>query len=69
VSAVTKQYLYDGANVVQELSVANVVQVNVVGGFGLDQRYFRTEGATTRHLLSDALNSTRALADDAKAIQ
>lgn len=69
VSAVTKQYRYDGANAVQELSGTRVVQANVVGGMGMDQWYFRTEGATTRHYLTDALNSTRALADDARAIQ
>ena len=67
-TAVT-QYLYDGANAVQELTVANTVSANVLGGLAMDQWLLRSEGATTRHFLTDALGSTRALADDAAAIR
>ena len=67
-TAVT-QYLYDGANAVQELTVANTVSANVLGGLAMDQWYLRSEGATTRHFLTDALGSTRALSDDAAAIR
>jgi RHS repeat-associated protein len=42
--------------------VANIVAA------GLDQWLWRTGAAGTRHFLPDALNSTRALSDDAKAI-
>jgi RHS repeat-associated protein len=69
VGALTTQYLHDGANAVQELTASNVVTANVVAGAGMDQWLFRTEGATTRYFLTDALNSTRALTDDAKTIQ
>jgi YD repeat-containing protein len=69
VSASTTQYLHDGANAVQELNASNAVTANVVGGLGLDSWYFRSEGAATRHFLTDALGCTRALTDDAKAIQ
>ena len=67
-TAVT-QYLYDGANAVQELTVANTVSANVLGGLAMDQWLLRSEGATTRHFLTDALGSTRALSDDAAAIR
>lgn len=67
VSGATTRYLYDGINAVQELSGTNNPLANIVTT-GLDQGAWRTEGANTKHFLTDALGSTRALADDGKAI-
>lgn len=67
-TAVT-QYVYDGANAVQELTSTNSVAANILGGIGMDQWFLRAEGATTRHFLTDALGSTRALTDDTSAIK
>jgi RHS repeat-associated protein len=44
------------------------VAANILGGLGVDSWLYRTEGATTRYFLTDALGSTRALTDDTKAI-
>jgi RHS repeat-associated protein len=67
VSGATTQFLYDGGNAVQELSSTSTPLANIVAG-GVDQWAWRTEGAATKHFLTDALGSTRALTDDAKAI-
>lgn len=61
-------YRYDGANTVQELTGTSV-SANILTGLGIDEIFQRTEGATTRTFLSDALGSTLALADSSGAIQ
>ena len=60
--------LYDGANPVQEQQGGSP-SANQLLGLGIDQYFTRTEGGTTRTLLTDALGSTIALADSAGAIQ
>jgi RHS repeat-associated protein len=67
VSGATTKYLYDGLNAVQELSSTNAPLANIVAG-GLDQWLWRTDATGNKHFLNDALSSTRALADDGKAI-
>ena len=62
-----RSILYDGINAVQELSSTSAPLANIVAS-GLDQWTWRTEGANTKHFLTDALSSTRALTDDAKTI-
>src|SRR5439155_16583996 len=42
---------------------------NVFSGLGVDELFQRTEGATTRTFLTDALGSTVALADSAGVVQ
>jgi RHS repeat-associated protein len=61
-------YRYDGANTVQELTGASVT-ASILTGLGVDEIFQRTEGATTRSFITDALGSTLGLADSAGAIQ
>jgi RHS repeat-associated protein len=66
--ATITSYLYDGANNVQELTNGSPT-ANVLTGLGVDELFQRTEGATIRTFLSDALGSTVALADSAGVVQ
>ena len=70
----TTGYLYDGANVVQELTqtaAGNLPTANYLLGLGINQRYSRTGTDTTnaQSYLTDALGSTIALADPTGSIQ
>jgi RHS repeat-associated protein len=67
-SGTTTQYLYDGLNPIQE-KVGATPSANLVGGLGIDQHHTRTDSAGQRSLLTDALGSTIALADNAGAVQ
>jgi RHS repeat-associated protein len=66
--ATVTSYLYDGANTVQELTGATP-SANILTGLGVDEVFQRTEGATPRAFLSDALGGTLALADSAGVVQ
>ena len=66
--ATVTSYLYDGVNTVQELTGASP-SANLLTGLGVDEVFQRTEGATTRTLLADALGSIVALADSAGVVQ
>ena len=70
VSGQTTQFLYDGANPVQEHGAASV-QANILGGLEIDEFFSRSEvpSAKTSYYLSDALGSTISLADPAGNIQ
>lgn len=57
----TTGYLYDGANVVQELS-GSVPRANLLSG-GVDQYFAATSAAGTSGFLTDRLGSTIALTD------
>lgn len=57
----TTQYLYDGANPVQEISGSSA-SANLLTG-GVDEYFQRTDSAGARNFLTDALGSTLALAD------
>ena len=63
----TTQFLYDGANPVQELSGSSA-SANLLAG-GVDEYFQRTDSAGARNFLTDALGSTLALADSADALQ
>ena len=63
----TTQFLYDGANPVQELSGSSA-SANLLTG-GVDEYFQRTDSAGARNFLTDALGSTLALADSAGALQ
>jgi RHS repeat-associated protein len=67
VSGTSTNYLYDGANPVQE-QVSGTATANSLTG-GLDERFTRTEGSVARTLLPDALGSTVALTDSTGAVQ
>ena len=66
--ATVTSYLYDGGNTVQELTGGSPT-ANVLTGPGLDEIFQRSEGATTRTFLADALGSVVALADTAGVVQ
>jgi RHS repeat-associated protein len=59
ISGSTTNYLYDGANVVQELS-GTTVTANLLGA-GIDEVFVRTDSNGAANFLSDALGSTIAL--------
>ncbi len=62
-------FLYDGINVVQELSGSPLgPSANLLTGLGVDEIFTRTDSAGTRHLLTDALGSTVALTDASGAM-
>ena len=69
VNGTTTQFLHDGANAVLEYDQSNVLTAATLSGLSMDEWYMRTAGGVNRHYLNDVLGSTRALADDAKAIQ
>jgi RHS repeat-associated protein len=60
ISSATTNYLYDDANVVQELS-GTTVTANLLTGLGVDERFTRTDANGIGNFLSDALGSTIAL--------
>jgi len=57
----TTNYLYDGANVAQELS-GTTPTANLLTG-GVDEYFTRTDSTGTANFLADALGSTLALTD------
>jgi RHS repeat-associated protein len=62
------QYLYDGANPVQEIS-GTTASANLLTG-GVDEYFQRTDAvAGARNFLTDALGSTLALADSTGTLQ
>ena len=67
INSVPTQFLYDGANYIQELGDGSSpsVQATTVTGFGLDEVFGRTEGATKLDYLNDRLGSTVALSNEA----
>jgi RHS repeat-associated protein len=69
IAGTTTQFLYDGANPVQELSGAGAVLANLLTGLGIDEYFTRTDGSGRRTLLADALGSILSLADDAGTVQ
>ncbi len=68
IGGTTTTYLYDGANVAQELAGGSPT-VNYLLGPKLGQRYARTDASGTQSYLRDALSSVIALASDAGSIQ
>jgi hypothetical protein len=53
------QFLYDGANAVQE-TVGSTINPILVG-LGIDERFARNDSTGRAYFLSDAVNSTLAL--------
>jgi len=66
ISGATTNYLYDGVNVVQELS-GGVPTANLLRG-GVDEAFTRTDASGAASFLSDALGSTVALTSGSGAI-
>lgn len=67
VNGSTKDYLYDGMNVVQEI-VSGLPTANMLTG-GIDETFSRTESGGTQSVIADVLGSTLALLDSAGATQ
>ncbi len=63
------QFLYDGANPVQELSASGSVTANLLTGLAVDEVFTRNESGASRSFLADALGSPLALTDAAGAVQ
>jgi len=61
------QYLYDGANPIQEIS-GTTASANLLTG-GVDEYFQRTDLAGARSFLTDALGSTLALSDSTGTLQ
>lgn len=66
VNGLTTQYIYDGQNIIQEITSG--VKTNYVRTLNIDEPLTRFNSTTTRHYLRDALGSTLALVDDTGAI-
>jgi RHS repeat-associated protein len=69
VSGTTSRYLYDRLRAVQELSAGGAVTANILTGQGLDERFVRSQGATSRGYLTDVLGNTVALTDSSGFVQ
>ena len=61
VAGITTNYLYDGANVAQEISGGSVT-ANLLSG-GIDEVFTRTDSSGTSNFLTDGLGSTTALSN------
>jgi RHS repeat-associated protein len=61
VSGVTTNYLYDGANIAQEISGGSPIANLLLGG--TDEVFTRTDSSGTANFLTNALGSTLALTD------
>jgi RHS repeat-associated protein len=66
-TATPTQYLYDGANAVQE-TVGSTINPILVG-LGIDERFARNDTTGRTYFLTDAINSTVALTGTTGAIQ
>ncbi len=67
-AAGTTEYLYDGAESVQELTGGSPT-ANLLYGPGIDELLLRTSGAVARWLVADGLGSALALIDPAGTVQ
>ncbi len=67
INGASTSYLYNGANIAQELS-GTTPTANLLNG-GLDKVFTRTDSGGTRTPLTDGLGSTLGLADDAGTFQ
>jgi RHS repeat-associated protein len=66
-NAANRSLLYDGGNIIQELSGASVA-ANLLSG-GVDEMFTRTASSSSSALLRDALGSTLALVDASGNVQ
>lgn len=68
IGATSTDFMYDGANVIQELSGGSPA-ANLLAGLSVDDLITRTDAAGTSTVLTDGLGSTLALADGNGAVQ
>src|SRR6516165_11978911 len=63
IGGVTTNLLYDGANLVQELSGAGAPTANLLTGLRVDENWARTDASGTSTFVADALGNTVGLTD------
>jgi RHS repeat-associated protein len=68
VTGVSTSFLYDGSDIVQELS-GGTPAANLLTGLSIDETFVRATGAAATSLLTDSLGSTLALLDNGGAMQ
>jgi RHS repeat-associated protein len=68
ISGTSTGFLYDGLNIVQELSGGSP-SANILAGLGIDERFTRTDGTGAQYFLGDVLGSTVALATGSGTVQ
>jgi len=68
IGGTSTNFLYDDANIVQELSGTTPI-ANLLTGLDIDETFTRSEAGGTSTLLVDALRSTLALADGSGTVQ
>jgi RHS repeat-associated protein len=69
IDSTVTNFLFDGLNLVQELTSAGTPNANLLTGSNIDETFTRTDGVGTSSLLADALRSTLALADTSATVQ
>jgi RHS repeat-associated protein len=62
INGISTAFLYDGGNVIQELS-GSTPTANLITGLRTDEIFARTDSAGARYFLSDALNNTLGLSN------
>jgi len=67
-SASTTNFLYDGLNIIAEMS-QGITNAYVMNGLAPDDRFARQSGGGTRYYFTDAIGSTVALTDTTGAVQ
>jgi RHS repeat-associated protein len=67
INGATTDFVYDGLNPVQEQTVG--ATANLLTGLGIDERFVRSDSTEVRHVLTDAVGSTLALADGTGTVQ
>lgn len=68
IGTVSRQFLYDGTNPVQELSSGSAV-ANLLTGLGIDEYFTRITSSAVEAFLTDALGSPVAITDTFGAVQ
>lgn len=68
ISGISTNFLYDGPNLLQELS-GTTPTANLLTGLAIDETFTRIDAAGTRHPVADVLGSTLALTDTAGVVQ
>ena len=68
INGTTTNFVYDGANAVQELS-GSAPSANLLTGLAIDEVFSRTDNLGTRSFVTDALGSTVALTDGNAAVK
>ena len=68
INGTTTNFLYDGANAVQELA-GGTPSANLLTGLGIDEVFSRTDSLGTRSFVTDAVGSTVALTDGSGVVK